>query len=508
MKKKVLFMIASFLAAGTLNAQTVANGGFTGSTGSLESVGVASPWLKGTPYNTFQSNFVNNPEIILDGNNNVLELLGIYHPIPSQPEINFESAAQDVGPIPSGEYTVTFQAKNTQANPWAPALSLNVKLKNYNGFAPQVIQELTETIAIPVGNSFGSYSVTFCVPPSLNNELNFLEFSPEQNNSSIDFDGVIEIDDVVMTNTSEPYDLAYDYQIDCLTGQIQVMRTSAMNSNLSELFIVMENNPNDPNNLNGIGDIQVASAWFTPYNLGWHTIPFTLESGNNYYIKRGIWGSCMSWKELRKYNVEMQPDQFDSNFDINVSCNSLLQPILSVTGANQQGKNPHHMFTLYEYFPGTNNPAQSIETIGYWQQNNANNYQYQQGPFSFNYILSPAKYYYVKRGVWDACTPWAETRRYDIYAINCNTKSASGTIVDKDETVVEEIKLFPNPVKEILNIETNLKYDELFMYSIGGKLIGSYSTSTIQVSNLESGVYLMKFVKDGNVLTTERFIKK
>lgn len=509
MKKKILFMITSLLVSGSISAQSITNGGFDGSTGSIQNSGVASPWIKGCAYNTLSSSVANNPEITLSGGNKILELEGYYNPYQGGATLNLESVAQYVGTIPAGTYTVTFDARNYLQSTGNPGVRLAINLKNYSGCSwttnhPNP-QEIYKTISIPLVYSFNSYSVTFCVPSNLNNELSYLELGLMQQESTSTYcNGIIDIDNVTLTNTSEPYDLAYDYQIDCLTGQIQIMRTSPMNSNLSELFIVMENNPNDPNNLNGIGDTQYTSAWFTSTSLGWHTIPLALERGKNYYIKRGIWGDCMSWKELRKYNVELQPDVFNSTFNFSILCNGDNDAILSVTGADQQGKNPRHMFTLYEHFPGTNNPDQSIESIGFWLQPTTNPYQYQQGPFSFSHALNPAKHYYVKRGVWDACTPWAETRRYDIYGIPCPKKALSTT----EQRMSDKINLYPNPAKEVLNIETNLEYDSFELFSISGKHVGTYTSSTISVENLESGYYLLKVMKDGKVSATERFIKE
>ena len=513
MKKKVLFMMTTLLISGSINAQTVTNGGFDGSTGYIGAPGVASPWFKGCAYNTSSNSGSNTPEVILDASNNVLQLKGAYNPYQGGATFNMESAEQWVGAIPAGTYTVTFDARNYLQTTGNPGIRLAVNLKNYTGCSWTTThpnpQQLQEVISIPLVYNFNSYSATFCIPDNLNNELSYLEFGTIQQQSTSTYcNGIIDIDNVTLTNTSEPYDLAFDYQIDCLTGQIQVRPTSPMNPNLHDLFVVMENNPNDPNNLSDNGDTQHTTAWFnyTSNSQGWYTIPLAIDRNKNYYIKRGIWGDCMSWKELRKYNVELQPDNFNTNFSVSVFCNDANQPILSVTGANQQGKNPHHMFSLYEYFPGTNLQDQLLESVGWWQQSNASNYQYQQGPFTFSQVLDPSKHYYVKRGLWDACTPWAETRRYDIYAIPCPEFILSKSVSDQE--TIEGISLYPNPANEVLNIETSLEYDSFELFSVGGKHIGTYSDHTISIEELESGYYLLKVLKDGNVRATERFIKQ
>lgn len=513
MKKKVLFMMA-FFATGVLNAQSVSNGEFNGNTGYVSAAGVASPWQKGCAYNTSSNSSSNNPEIILDGSNNVLELEGDYNAYQGAPSFDLESAEQWVGALPSGEYTITFNARNRLLTSGNPGIRLSVNLKNYSGCSWLTSnsnpQQINKVISISPNYIFNTYSVTFCIPSNLHNELSYLELGAiHQDETNVSCDGVIDIDNVTLTNTSEPYDLAFDYQIDCLTGQLQIKPNSPFNPNLHYVFIVMENNPNDPNNQNDTGDVQHSANWWNtpPNSQGWYTVPTALEKNKNYYIKRGIWGDCMSWKEARKFNIELQPDQFNSSFSHSVFCNDDNNSILSVTGADQQGKNPHHMFTLYEYFPGTNTPDQSIETIGYWNQSNTNNYQYQQGAFTFSHVLDPLKYYYVKRGVWDACTPWTESRTYGIQGIACASKPR--TFLSKSREVVsDEITLFPNPTKDILSIETSVDYDEFQIFSINGKLVGTYASSEIPVANLESGYYILKLIKDGNILNTERFVKQ
>jgi hypothetical protein len=613
MKKNALFILFYFLLSGTLNAQTVAGGDFTGPTGILGNT-LLSPWSKGCPYNPYTNSYYNNAEIISEGGNNMLELAGYYNANQSNPSYTYESASQVIGPMPSGNYTVTFDAKNKLINPGNPGLLFNVKVKNISGCIGHTTQqnpmELTELVTIPLGTSFNTYSVTFCIPPEHDNEFSILEFAPrEQLNSAISCNGIINIDNVSMTYSTNDYDLEFDYQIDCLTGIVKVKPTTPLGPNQHDMFIIMENNPNDPNNLSDVGDSQhdAIDSWnYIADSQGWYSFQLPLDQGQNYYLKHGIWSNCLSWVELREFNIELQANEFDTSFDIDISCNSLLQNILTVTGADQQGKNPHYVFQLYKHFPGTNTPDEWMESIYWGQQSNASNYQYQQGPFSFSEILDPSISYYVKRGVWDACTPWTESRRYDINPIECNaseicdiyitplgapcfdgcgkskwlsefqinpnstcysvidhvifqtvnnsifgptfvdnsapyvvpyctsgnyyvnatihytngststasyfqpacTESNQKSLNAEEEVTHDQVKLYPNPTNGILNIETNIDYDELRVYSIGGKLIGSYSESTIQVAELESGTYLLKFVKDGNALRTERFVKK
>ena len=79
----------------------------------------------------------------------------------------------------------------------------------------------------------------------------------------------------------------------------------------------------------------------------------------------------------------------------------------------------------------------------------------------------------------------------------------------------EWIKLWPNPVSDILNIEHNIKGNLLAnIYSIDGKLIRQLedltSLKTLDVSQLSAGIYLIKvYLKNHpNYGATGQFIKK
>ncbi len=615
MKNKLFFTLASFMMASSINAQVV-NGGFNGSTGIIEDVGVASPWMKGCSYNYAFSSSLNNPEVKQNNGDNYVELEGEYIAYQGNPYVKFESVAQDVGPLAAGRYTVTFDARSIPQTSGNPGILLNVKLKNFTGCswdptAPPNPEQLIETPSIPLVYNFNTYSVTFCIPDHLDGQLNILEFgTSQQHNTSISCDGIVDLDNISLTHTPYQFDISYAYKIDCLTGLVKVKPNSALDPNLYDMFILMENNPNDPNNQSDAGDIvhdEIAWWGYTIDAQGWYTFNTPLDPNKNYYIKRGIWGDCQNWSELRKFNVEMTADQFDPSFTFEINCNENLEPKLTVTGADQLGKNPHHMFILVEYFPGTNQQEQQIESFSWWQQSNASNYQYQQGPFTFNHTLDPNKHYYVKRGVWDACTPWQESRRYDIdpqvcdpndicdiyitalqppcfdgcgtgkwlsefqinpnstcynaidyvvfntvnnhpfgptftdntapytvpyctsgnYYVTATVHYLNGTTstasyyqpacfddpyirksTGEQDITSEEITLYPNPATSTLTIETGQSFDELHVYSIGGKLIDTHQESTIDVSHLENGYYLVKLVKDGNVLSTKRFTKQ
>lgn len=70
-----------------------------------------------------------------------------------------------------------------------------------------------------------------------------------------------------------------------------------------------------------------------------------------------------------------------------------------------------------------------------------------------------------------------------------------------------KISLFPNPVMNTLNIESNQKVEEISIYNSEGKLSGAYKDqSQIDVSHLPKGVYMVT-VKSGKLTKTQKIIK-
>ncbi|MDQ1803461.1 M12 family metallo-peptidase [Chryseobacterium sp. CKR4-1] len=89
---------------------------------------------------------------------------------------------------------------------------------------------------------------------------------------------------------------------------------------------------------------------------------------------------------------------------------------------------------------------------------------------------------------------------------NANIKVTASSAKQKDITkdLITEVKLFPNPVKNILNV-SNATSEEYKIFDMGGKLInsGKLERGAINVSGLIKGVYLLQTGE-----TTKRFIKE
>ena len=97
------------------------------------------------------------------------------------------------------------------------------------------------------------------------------------------------------------------------------------------------------------------------------------------------------------------------------------------------------------------------------------------------------------------------------YSVNIVTGAAVSNLkeTNSNETLISVI-LYPNPTKDILNIETNnaIKLNYSVINYLGQVVkTGNVENNSINVSNLNAGIYILE-VSNGKKLVTEKFIKE
>lgn len=79
--------------------------------------------------------------------------------------------------------------------------------------------------------------------------------------------------------------------------------------------------------------------------------------------------------------------------------------------------------------------------------------------------------------------------------------------VEDSNIALEDFKLYPNPVRNILNIQLEEHLEKVEVFSIQGQKVLENTNSNVNVSKLSSGMYLLKvYTKEGKV-GVKRFIK-
>jgi hypothetical protein len=78
-----------------------------------------------------------------------------------------------------------------------------------------------------------------------------------------------------------------------------------------------------------------------------------------------------------------------------------------------------------------------------------------------------------------------------------------------DNELENNIKVYPNPTNNILNIElaNSLELRNIEITTITGQKVLESTASTIDVSGFQDGIYFIKIVSDKGILT-QKFIKE
>jgi hypothetical protein len=94
-----------------------------------------------------------------------------------------------------------------------------------------------------------------------------------------------------------------------------------------------------------------------------------------------------------------------------------------------------------------------------------------------------------------------------VYNINV-TEAANTSVTDIDNSSTA-ITIFPNPANDYLYIQTNDNVKQLDVYNIQGQLIRTEQTNTssVDINNLASGMYILRITSDKGV-STHKFVKK
>ncbi|GAB5399236.1 MAG: hypothetical protein Aureis2KO_08210 [Aureisphaera sp.] len=71
------------------------------------------------------------------------------------------------------------------------------------------------------------------------------------------------------------------------------------------------------------------------------------------------------------------------------------------------------------------------------------------------------------------------------------------------------LKIFPNPTKGVLNIESTYRIDKIEMLSVHGQIINEYDLheiKSIDLTHIENGLYILK-IYSFNQITVRKILK-
>ncbi|WP_299116069.1 FG-GAP-like repeat-containing protein [uncultured Winogradskyella sp.] len=98
----------------------------------------------------------------------------------------------------------------------------------------------------------------------------------------------------------------------------------------------------------------------------------------------------------------------------------------------------------------------------------------------------------------------------DDIAANQVVTITNDNVLSQEEPIIEKVLIYPNPTKDILNIETNFELKEVEIFNVlGQKVLMDFNNKKVNVSSLISGTYFLKINDTSDSVTqTIRFIKR
>ena len=123
-------------------------------------------------------------------------------------------------------------------------------------------------------------------------------------------------------------------------------------------------------------------------------------------------------------------------------------------------------------------------------------------------LNSEIEYCFTVTAVNDDSNSESEKSEEECATVLANTEEPGEGI----EEFASSFNVYPNPVNDVLFIETEVEINEVVVYTITGVIVGQQTTVnsqqlTIDVANLNSGVYFVKVVTE-NGEVVKRFVKK
>ena len=88
-----------------------------------------------------------------------------------------------------------------------------------------------------------------------------------------------------------------------------------------------------------------------------------------------------------------------------------------------------------------------------------------------------------------------------------NLYNNNSTLAVSEISKTKNIRIYPNPVKDFLHIKSDSVIDKVEVFSLEGKKLKETNQNKIDVSELTSGVYIIKTIDNKGTIETNKFIK-
>lgn len=113
----------------------------------------------------------------------------------------------------------------------------------------------------------------------------------------------------------------------------------------------------------------------------------------------------------------------------------------------------------------------------------------------------------IYRSLLDQASLRDDSIRFSDFSISEGTLST-----EEFSSSIEDVVLFPNPVYDNLELSDKIRenYDGIQIFNTNGKLMGSLqlASSNLDLSRLSSGLYFVKFLRNGSATKAVKMLKK
>ena len=243
--------------------------------------------------------------------------------------------------------------------------------------------------------------------------------------------------------------------------------------------------PNGALNINGTGSIGVIPG--LPYGASSRTVSL--------WVKTNVMNS--GYNMIFSYGQESNSSAFGASYNASVCEMFGYGDNLSVASANTNNTWYHFVYT----YDGTNakiykNGALLTTVAKTWNTlNNSNVFKLGIGvgnEYLFNGAIDDLKIY-----------------NYALNASQVGELYSNNTLSSSDFSQNNlEVALYPNPVNDLLNIETALEIQSIEIYNIQGQKVMSSNQKQINVSDLAAGVYMVRIQDADNNIATKKIVIK
>src|SRR5690606_5096326 len=197
-------------------------------------------------------------------------------------------------------------------------------------------------------------------------------------------------------------------------------------------------------------------------------------------------------------------EQMGADFEFTIFSKDELDEYYPIAGVGMEYQGNMYVINSIDY---------GYDTVGNvtWEANQWYNIKVEVTPATLNYFLNDELVYTGENynsvdiaGFNMLHNNYAGSAFYDEFLISTENMNVN-------DLISNSLKVYPNPVKDILNIEipSNKKIKDIDIFSLTGeKLMHSAAVESLNLNQLSKGIYILKVTTENGQILTQKIIKR